>query len=494
MDRTIVYAGALVAGAQAVAVRAGRIVALGDPSSLCRRFEGEVVRHVRGRFFPASLDGHLHLVDFGLALGETDLRGLDAAQTLERLRAARAQGAHGEFLLGRGARPGVLRQLSQWPDALAELAPLRVWAQDLHTALTDPGTVRRLGLLRAETPGGEVVRDLSGEATGLLRESATMPLAAAAQPDQPSRERAARRAIEALWQRGIVGAVTFERADGESAVARATEEMPFRAYVYRYAESLQPGERPQTLSRRSVRVGAKYFLDGTLGSRTAWMLAPYADDPGTGMPRLDPDEAREGMRELAGSGFSLALHAIGDRAAQEALRLLEGMPLAAAPHRIEHLQVVPEGFAQRLAQAGVTASVQPCHLEQDLAEAKAAWADRLERAYPYVELLSAGANLCFGSDAPVEDPSLQLGLRWATSADAVGGGVRHGVSVEEGLAAYTQGVLRSVGAQDGQVAVGETANLALYENGPMQDAMPMLVLSEGEPVHEVAGAYREEAL
>ncbi|MDA8345635.1 MAG: amidohydrolase family protein [Thermaerobacter sp.] len=492
MERAIVYAGAQVAGARAVAVQGGRIAALGDLTALRRQFPDCAVRSVSGSFLPAALDGHLHLVEYGLSLGEVDLRGADAVHALRLLEKARAVLPADAFLLGRGARPAVLEALAAG-GATGSFGPLRLWAQDFHTALTDPTTLHRLGLDRTTPPGGEVVRDEKGRPTGLLREAAAVPLAQAAAPDQGGRDRAARLAIEALYRQGIVGAVSFEDASGEASVAKATQDLPFRAYVYRYADGLTEDERPQALSRRAVRIGAKYFMDGTLGSRTAWLMDPYADAPGTGMPRLEPRAVQEEMRILAERGFSLALHAIGDRAANEALSLLRTCPTGDAPHRIEHLQIVADGFAGQLAQAGITASLQPCHLEQDLQEARSAWADRLAQTYPYHALLAAGATVAFGSDAPVEVPSPQLGLRWATGADAVGGGVVHAIGLKDAWDAYTGGVYRSVGRRGGRIAVGEMANLALYARGPLEDEAPTLVLSEGIVVHHTEGAYQEEA-
>ncbi len=493
MEGTIVYAGASVAGRRGVAVRHGRIAALGDPSSLCRRFPDATVRTVRGVFFPAALDGHLHLLEYGLALGEVDLRGLGAGEALARL--AQARGALGStaFLRGYGARQAVLSEIAAHRDALADLGPVRLWGQDFHTALTDPQTAVHLGLDRSVPTGGEAVRDARGHLTGILLEAAAAVLAEAAAPSAAELIPATRRAIQTLMRQGIVGAVTFERAPGEAAVAKVTEELPFRAFVYRYAEDLELGEAPGALSARAARIGAKYFMDGTLGSRTAWMEAPFCDTDSTGIARLDPEQALGEMHAVSARGFALAVHAIGDRAALEALRILKGMPIGHAPHRIEHLQIVPAGFAQEIASAGVTASVQPCHLEQDLAEARGAWTDRLALAYPYHAFLQSGARLAFGSDAPIEEPSLRLGLRWATGADAVGGGVRHAIAADDAWRAYTEGVYESVGRQGGRIAVGEPANLALYAQGPLEDDAPTLVLSEGVLVHCDEGAYHEEA-
>ncbi len=490
MEETVIYHGAEVAGQDAVAVGGGRILALGPVDRLRRQFPGATVRRVAGRFLPGFLDGHLHLLSYGRALGELDLAGLAAPKARDVLLAAR--GAQDGWLRGRGASASLLVELARDQNLLRRLAPLRVWAHDLHTLLSDPGSVRALGLDRHVPPGGAVEQGPDGLPTGLLREAAALPLAAAADQDQGGAEAAVERAIRDLWRRGIVGAVTFETPEGVAAVASATGRLPFQAYVYQTAASIGRGQRPRRLGRRSALVGAKFFLDGTLGSRTAWLRAPYADAPGTGLPRHDPEDLRGSMRSLARRGFSLAVHAIGDAAAQAALGLLESLPPAEAPHRIEHLQLVPEGFAERLAAADVTASIQPCQLEQDLADARRAWADRLARAYPYRAFGDAGARLALGSDAPVESPSPALNLKWALGADAVGGGARHGLDLELALRGYRDGVYQSVGVRGQDIVPRARADLVLYRQGPEHGDDPLLVLSEGQEVFRAGEAYVEE--
>ncbi len=490
MVKTVIYDGAEVAGQKAVAVGGGRILALGPGELLRRAFPEADLRQVAGRFSPAFLDGHLHLLAYGRALGELDLAGLELGAAREALLAARA--ARAGWLRGRGASTGLLAGLAADQDILRRLAPLRVWAHDLHTLLSDPESVRALGLDRHVPPGGAVERGQDGLPTGLLRETAALPLAKAADEDEGGAEAAVERAIRDLWRRGIVGAVTFETPEGVKAVASATGRLPFRAYVYQTADSIGEGTVPHRLGRRAALVGAKFFLDGTLGSRTAWLQAPYADAPGLGLPRHDPDELRAPMQSLARRGFSLAVHAIGDAAAEAALGLLAPLPPADAPHRIEHLQLVPEGFSRRLRAADVTASIQPCHLDQDLEDARRAWADRLGRAYPYHALCDAGVRIALGSDAPVESPSPALNLKWALGADAVGGGARHRLDVGEALRGYREGVYGSVGRRCEDIAPGAPADLALYRQGPEHGEEPLLVLSEGQEVFRAAEAYVEQ--
>lgn len=472
---------------RAVLVHGKQIADVGEASEVMRRAAGARTVRLRGELRPAALDGHLHLVEYGLSLGEADLSGCDAEEARKRLLAKPRRGG---WLLGHGAAVAVLRELSRDTDFLRRASPMRVWAHDFHTALTDPGTARDIGLPEDGDPqGGRIERGAGGRPTGLLYETAASPLREATTPDGPERVRAARTAMERLLRLGIVGAVTFEEAEGQEAVSIAAQDIPFRSFVFRMRSGLGPDEMPKSLGPRVELVGVKEFLDGTLGSRTAWMRRPYADHPGTGEPRFAPGELLSSLREFAGRGFAVSLHAIGDSAAEEALNLLELLPRVPAPHRIEHLQIVPHGFEGRLAAAGIAASVQPCHLWLDAAEAKAAWADRLDESYPYERLLQAGAIVAFGSDAPIERPDLDLGIRAAMAAGQLLGDGRKGTPPDVAYRCYTEGVYRSLGRTGGEAVRGQAANLALYGGPPEARALPTLVLSEGRVVYEELAAY-----
>ncbi|EQD53667.1 Metal-dependent hydrolase, partial [mine drainage metagenome] len=155
---------------RAIFVRGGGIADVGPASAVARRSGGIGPTHLRGVLRPAALDGHIHLVEFGLSLGEADLSGCDAAEAVERLR---RQPRRGGWLLGRGASVEVLREIGRDRSFLLAVSPLRVWAHDFHTALTDPLTLRDLGLAQAEDPlGGRIDRDPSGSPTGVLYETA----------------------------------------------------------------------------------------------------------------------------------------------------------------------------------------------------------------------------------------------------------------------------------------------------------------------------------
>ena len=161
--------------------------------------------------------------------------------------------------------------------------------------------------------------------------------------------------------------------------------------------------------------GAKIFVDGTLNSRTAWMLAPYADasagpahDHPQGTPMMTPAQIEDAIGQCDAAGLPLAAHAIGDAAVRAVLDAIEKVQPKTPGFRIEHAEVIDEADVPRFAELGVIASVQPCHLLYDIEALHKALSDRLDRVLPLRELVDAGSEpgvgLLFGSDTPIVRP------------------------------------------------------------------------------------------
>ena len=174
---------------------------------------------------------------------------------------------------------------------------------------------------------------------------------------------------------------------------------------------------------RYLRIGGvKFFADGTLGSRTAAMLAPFlGEEDNVGVWVTDPEEMYEGIRAANAAGLAVAVHAIGDRANRRVLDIFQHLNEEETarrkphlPHRIEHVQVIHPDDVARVAAHGLVASMQPIHATQDMDMARRYWGDeRSQYAYAWRSLQRAGARLVFGSDAPVEHPNVLAGLHAA---------------------------------------------------------------------------------
>ena len=230
------------------------------------------------------------------------------------------------------------------------------------------------------------------------------------------------------------------------------------------------GWRSGTGDNWITRGGVKLFLDGSLGSRTAWMLRPFEGTKDRGMPITALEVAGEAITLAANSGISATVHAIGDAAVRRALDLLEQAPRVGIPHRIEHFQcVTPEDLA-RAGRAGIPVSMQPAHLLTDIPLLDRHWGERGANAYHFKSIAGAGNTLVFGSDVPVASIDPRDGIRAALDRDAADGSVRgwrgeERISLGRALSAYTAAPAYAGGVlhRRGTLAPGMDADIVAWE-------------------------------
>jgi hypothetical protein len=227
--------------------------------------------------------------------------------------------------------------------------------------------------------------------------------------------------------------------------------------------------------------GIKVFADGALGPRTAWMLAPYENEPDNlGMPMVSPEELRDTVQRASDHGLACFVHAIGDGAN---LEVLDALALVRAQdggrrlrHRIEHVQVIDPADAPRFADLHVVASMQPIHATSDYPMVDRFWGHERGRwAYAFESLRRAGAVLAFGSDTPVEPIPPWLGIHAAVTRRRADGSPGHEgwqpqerLTVMEALRGYTEGAAYAAGVEDrlGSLAAGKLADLVVLGENP----------------------------
>jgi hypothetical protein len=481
---------------EAVALRGERIVAIGTTRDI-RASAGAATRVVdlQGRFaMPGFNDAHIHLANGGLAKLAVDLTGARSrAEVQQRIRARLGDYQPGEWITGRGWDHTI------WPerkfptrhdlDAVSKDHPMIFTRVDGHVAVANTLALERAGVTR-DTPhpaGGEIEKGPDGQPTGMLKEAATglvrrhIPPITGAQ-----RRRAIEMALAEAVSFGLTSAqdnsswedfLVYEDLKREGKLPlRITEWLPFRESVERLEEMRRRGGTTDLW----LRTGAlKGVLDGTLGSRTAAMLAPYADDPGTrGIPIIPPDRVRQMVIERDKAGFQIALHAIGDLSNRSALEAFAAARAANgrrdARHKIEHAQVVaPEDFA-KFRETDVIASMQPCHEASDMR-----WAgqrlgpERSKGAYAWNSMLKNNIRMAFGSDYPVEplDPliSVYACVTRKMHPDAPPGGPTDAwvpeerISLDDCLRTFTQGSAYAEFAEKekGRIAAGQLADIVV---------------------------------
>ncbi len=499
----------------AIAVAHGEILAGGDDAGIIARFKGAGTRTVDlgGAFvMPGFNDAHAHLGDAGHILLSVNLIGAQSlAEMQERIRAAAEKAAPGQWLSG-GGWDHTLWATGKLPDradvdAAAAGHPAIFVRVDGHIAVADSAALQAAGITR-ETPdpqGGKIDRGPDGEATGILRETA-QGLVKVPPPTPELRRKGLELAIEDAVSHGVTTVQDFSDWDDFLVFEQMESEgkLPVRiAEWLRFADPLsieqqQAAHHPAT-DRMLHTTMLKGFMDGSLGSRTAAMNAPYSDDPGnSGIPRYTQDKLNAMAMERAKAGFQLGFHAIGDRAVEMALDAYaaaeaairqpalpprtrangprsEMVPMKQTPphnlrFRIEHSQVVSAGDFNRYQQLGVIASMQPNHLLTDMAWAGARLGPEREKyAYAWKSFLDAGVPLAFGTDYPVEPITPYRGVYCGVTRENEAGTMsfhpEQKLTIGETLYAYTQGSAYAEFAEGwkGKLAPGYVADFVVLD-------------------------------
>lgn len=481
--------------ATAIAVRGGRIAAVGSDSDVAP-WIGPATRVVElgGRSVtPGLVDAHCHVFGLAADLQRVSVRNLASEEAVAEVMAKAAAGRPaGEWLLGRGwdqnrwpaqrfpTRASLDKALGDRPVALERI--------DGHALWLNSAALAKAGITAAtkDPPGGKIVRDAKGQPTGVLVDNATaLAEKAIPSPTPEMRERWLRQALALVSSLGLTGAHEMGIDEETAAVYRklaAAGELPVRIHAFASApadaEHLH-GVPPRPATGRFTLRGVKFYADGALGSRGARLYADYSDDAkNRGLWVTDPVALARAVEAAVGGGWQVAVHAIGDAGIGA---VLDAFAAATKIHpgdhrlRIEHVQVIAPRDLDRLtemARSGVIASMQPTHATSDMPWAeKRVGPQRIAGAYAWRSMIDRKIPLAAGSDFPVEEPSPLLGIYSAvTRQDQAGnppGGWTPGqrLTLDEALAAFTSGAAFAEGAEDrrGVIAPGKDADLTVYD-------------------------------
>ncbi|TAL35496.1 MAG: amidohydrolase [Spirochaetes bacterium] len=476
--------------AEAVAVAGGKIVFVGSSKdALALALPGAKKIDLKGKtVIPGFNDNHAHT----LAAGNFYLQPLLWGKTCEEIaavvKAEAAKKKPGELVLGNSwdydKCPKPDKALL---DAAAPDNPVFLMQYSGHAAWANSKKLKDLGIDR-NTPdpkGGQIVRNEKGEPTGVLRDEA---MGSSAYGDF----------LKALLSderhRAIIDkALQLYRENGITSVQDNTWEPFTNRLLYRYdfAGTLttrfdcwaQGDSVLHTLFNWFAKFDdpwvtrgpVKYFSDGAFSTRTGWLTAPYADEPGNyGSPRYTPEELTKIIMDAAATKTRLAFHAIGDRAITEVLNAIEKAQekypwTKDLRMRIEHVQIMKPADIERMKRLGVVACVQPfaaCNPEKDV---KLLGQARARTAYPYKSMLAAGVPVAIGSDAPAEvDFQPLLNIYYAVTRKTKDGAVgplnaAECLTPEEALYCYTMGsaYAQFMENEKGSLTKGKLADLVV---------------------------------
>ncbi len=484
MDRCLPRAQAM-----AIDLPTGRIVAVGSNDEVRRvgNHSRELVDLHGHTVVPGFIDAHVHLLGTAYRSQKVDAAGCGSEDEVAALvRARAAQTLPGQWIEG-GQWDKHLWPHATFPtkaslDAATSDHPVALWSKDGHTLWCNSLALQRAGItaLTPEPATGAILRDGSGEPTGILQESAAISLVyTIIEPPDPAMSRQLmEQALQALQRCGIT---TIHNIEGELSLnifRQVCDEGKLGVRVQmilpRQMVPLLPSLAMDTTEHDLLRVsGIKIFADGALGSQTAAMLESFEGHPDNyGILTLSEQDMVDAIKATSEMGLIVAIHAIGDRAAHVALNAIERVQQQLARsgstvgtkqrYRLEHVQLIAPEDLERMRRLKVIASIQPFHAVADRDMAERYWGKRHRRAYAYGTMQAMGIPLAMGSDTPVEtfDP-LRILYAATVRRDSATSRPRwlpdQALSVADALWGYTQGAAYA-GAEEasrGSLTVGK---------------------------------------
>ncbi|WP_417590739.1 amidohydrolase [Parasphingorhabdus sp.] len=440
---------------------------------------------------PGFFDAHGHVMEMGFAaltLDLSDTRTL--AEALAKIAQYAADNPNRPWILGNGWNQETWG-LGRFPtaaeiDAVVPDRPVYLARVDGHAVWVNGAAMTAAGISAAtKSPSGGTIEKVGGKPTGIFVDAAIGLFEQAIPVPRPvERDIALSKAQEILLANGVTSIADMGTSmDDWQSFRRAGDKGQLKIRIVSYASGIDemiaiggPGPSPWLYDDRLKLAGVKLYIDGALGSRGALLKRPYADKSGeSGLAMLSPAQLKNKMSRAAMDGFQIAVHAIGDKANDEALSAVEELRETYKGDRrwrVEHAQIIDPADLNRFAASGIIASMQPVHQTSDrlMAEARLG-PDRLRGAYAWKSMLDSGAKVAFGTDVPVESSNPFAGLSTAVTREDADGQPFGGWMPEERLnreqawQAYTNGAAYAAFAEDrlGSLEPGKRADFLIID-------------------------------
>ncbi len=520
-----VWTGVPGAGlAQAVAVKGGVVLAVGSNREIraLRGPETEEIRLDGQMVMPGFIDSHTHFISGGFQLSSVDLRDADSPEIFAtRIYEFAKELDPGTWVTGGDwdhERWGGELPRKELIDYGTLIHPVLVSRLDGHMALANSLALELAGITRdtPSPPGGEIVRDPeTGEPTGVLKDEAmglvtrVMP-----RPTEEALDAALDAAVDYALSMGVTQTHNMGTWTDLETFRRAEAEGRLKVRVYSVVP-ISTWERLRDFMAENGRGtdrlwwgGLKGFVDGSLGSTTAWFYDPYADDTSTsGLLTTDTASLRNWIMAGDAAGMHSVIHAIGDQANDWLLDVFQETADQNGPRdrrfRIEHAQHLSPEAMGRFSQQQIIPAMQPYHAIDDGRWAeKRIGPDRIQTTYAFRSLVDSGADLSFGSDWTVAPMDVLQGIYGALTRRTLDGANPDGwvpqerITLEDALRAYTWGSARAGFMEQklGRLEPGKYADLVvlsqdLFGTDPAEipNVQAQMTMVEGKIVYRNEG-------
>ncbi len=490
---------------EAIGIEGEKIIAVGKLNEVRGRMgKGCQEVDLKGKaMLPGFIDCHLHPIAFLFFLFNLDLKNIKSLKELKEVLKKHAETESKEnLILGlslkeeefKDPKERVLPTKKELDEACPD-HPVFILRYDGHCGIANSKALKLAGITRdtIAPAGGEIRKDNRGEPTGILVELATsMLLGKVSMPPAERINEFAKKGFGILASKGLTSLHAVIQAEGGAEMGDVGAfEMPvFKSLMDIIPQnwySLVFTNNPKKLTRLQkppVDGGAKdskfklrflkLFADGTYGSATALMKEPFSDQPDkSGFLVQKEEELYEKMKTAHNLGFQIGIHTIGDKGNRVVVdlykRLLTEFPKKDHRHRIEHASSLPADVIRDMKQLGLIASCQPPFINSEFKWLpKRLGLERCKEAYPMKSLVEAGVVIASGSDCPIEDPDVILGLHALVTRN--GFIPEQCIPIKEALKTYTINAAYASFEEDikGSIEVGKLADFVILDKNPLE--------------------------
>ena len=469
-------------GANSISFSEGEIINIGNNLS------GDIIINLNGGFvYPGFSDSHMHLVGYGKSLEKLDLVGTNSISEIKNL-VSSSYDKSNKWIEGRGWDQNDWENID-YPtkedlDLVAEDQPVYLRRIDGHAAWVNSKvlSICEINDKTKDPEGGKIIRDKNGFPTGIFIDNAIDLIEKFLPVDSSiDKKRYIERAVKSLNKFGLTSIhdagtdvetikILKKLIQQNKLSIRVNAMLNNNINDYNFYINNGPERINNFLFVNSIKI----YFDGAMGSRGAYLLEPYSDDPdNAGLTITNADDIRKKVKIFNEAGFQVAIHCIGDKANRIALDIFEEIGNKLSRNRIEHAQIIHADDINRYVELGVIPSMQSTHCTSDMY-----WIDerlgpkRIHQAYPWNSLLNAGSIIPGGSDAPVEIPDPLLGIYAAITRKDINDWPKNGwlpyerMTIDQAISSITEWSAYSMFAEEfyGKIDKGYLADFTVLNN------------------------------